>query len=784
MVSVTHGWKSPGSREGRARSRVPALALALAVAVGFASPAHAAGNFARHMTLTVGAGVVGGPHANFPLLVQVISGDLITTPGGSVQSASGYDIVFRGEDAATCGGPATCMLDHEIEEYNGGAGILIAWVRVPSLAAGRVIHLYYGNPQITSPTSAAGAVFDANYVGVWHLYQTDTGGWNNTRDSSRYANHGTGGDSEAPAMTTRTNGKIGFGQNFGNADLTYDFIDAGEDASLHVTGNQITLEAWLRHSIVPNTAHGCANPPHVPNCPAVPSVGNPYGIINHKGYDDGYRLFLMGDPFQCPNPNGGAGGLTAPCLGFSVPGVRDTLYSSQYGSPATDPLTSGTWHHAAATYDGTEMKMYVDGQPLLAIGSNHGSHELKNGTCAPGDCGSVGVAGTTVTFDTPLPASVGAGHVLTFDARAGGNVENFLILSKPTATTVTVSPAAALNHIMATGSYRITSPFKSGNISPSMAEQAVWIGHADQPQNVGWSSEWEGDLDEVRVSNVARSASWLQTQYNNQNDPATFCSGRGPVVRRGAAADVHHRLPLDRHERRRHLLDRHGLCRAGRDGRELRRRRQPAGQRRPGRPARLHGRSGRDAVHPLARLGHAGDRPDPGGLRPRRPGLHDQARLQHPVRLGDGSSAEPGQRQQRAVGVAYNDGPFTAGFTFSGTVTDPVHNIVLTANTPARTRGTPGSGVVLDNGALASAAIYVWDDGRDHRALRDHGRRPVRGARDRHPRHRGEPGRGAQLPDPRHPGRRDPHLQCEQQSSRSTTTSSTTPRPGFASSGT
>jgi hypothetical protein len=34
----------------------------------------------------------------------------------------------------------------------------------------------------------------------------------------------------------------------------------------------------------------------------------------------------------------------------------------------------------------------------------------------------------------------------------------------------------------------------------------------------------DGLIDEVRISNVARSAAWIQTEYNNQNSPATFYS--------------------------------------------------------------------------------------------------------------------------------------------------------------------------------------------------------------------------------------------------------------------
>ena len=35
---------------------------------------------------------------------------------------------------------------------------------------------------------------------------------------------------------------------------------------------------------------------------------------------------------------------------------------------------------------------------------------------------------------------------------------------------------------------------------------------------------WNGSLDEVRVSNTARSADWISTEYNNQSNPSTFYS--------------------------------------------------------------------------------------------------------------------------------------------------------------------------------------------------------------------------------------------------------------------
>jgi hypothetical protein len=38
------------------------------------------------------------------------------------------------------------------------------------------------------------------------------------------------------------------------------------------------------------------------------------------------------------------------------------------------------------------------------------------------------------------------------------------------------------------------------------------------------SQRWlNGVLDEARVSNIARSADWIKTEYNNQQSPASFC---------------------------------------------------------------------------------------------------------------------------------------------------------------------------------------------------------------------------------------------------------------------
>jgi hypothetical protein len=144
--------------------------------------------FDYRRSITIDGDKVGGSSGyldNFPMLVK-LSGDwLKTAPTGDIQNANGYDIIFRGLDATACDGAAPCGLSHEIEDYDGVNGELIAWVRVPKLSAENgdppptqedtVIYMYYGNTCTTAsddPQDAAG-VWSNNYKGVWHLKEDE-----------------------------------------------------------------------------------------------------------------------------------------------------------------------------------------------------------------------------------------------------------------------------------------------------------------------------------------------------------------------------------------------------------------------------------------------------------------------------------------------------------------------------------------------------------------------------------------------------------------------------------
>ncbi|MFX1272710.1 MAG: LamG-like jellyroll fold domain-containing protein, partial [Promethearchaeota archaeon] len=342
--------------------------------------------YSHRKYLTISHENVATDLVNFPVLVDIYDADLRTDV-----RADGRDIAFAiGEET----------LAHEIElfdqTFNSTHAHLAAWVKVPLLSGSSdtAISMYYGNP-IAPIVYDSGPVWDSGYLGVWHLAESGTGALDEYTDSSQYKHHGQGGEGQATYVPTQVSGKIGFGQDFNNLDGNYDLIDCGDSPLWNIDGYQLTLEAWVQHDITPNT--------HI------------YGIMNHKGWYNGYSLFIN------------EGGVSTLKPVFNVQGETHQLVGA-------NDVMGGSWHHIVATYDGSLMRIYVDG------------------------------------------------------------VQDPNVLQKTDA------------------------------ILPSTAEQGFWIGHGDQPKDVVWSAEYEGQIDEVRISDVARPAGWIETQFKNQNDPSSFFS--------------------------------------------------------------------------------------------------------------------------------------------------------------------------------------------------------------------------------------------------------------------
>ena len=115
-------------------------------------------------------------------------------------------------------------------------------------------------------------------------------------------------------------------------DGTDDRLDCGNGSSLQITGNKITLEAWI----------------NVNEFKSQPFAGSV--IVKDQGSNSsGYMI-------RC----GGNG-----IINFNI--GNGTWH--EINSPANS-IQLNSWHHVAATYDGTSMKIYVDGE--LVVQSNIG----------------------------------------------------------------------------------------------------------------------------------------------------------------------------------------------------------------------------------------------------------------------------------------------------------------------------------------------------------------------------------------------------------------------------
>ena len=159
------------------------------------------------------------PASGFPVLIS-LSGDWLKTTAvdpvnGRIENANGYDIVFRESDGQT-------ELDHEIEDYDGTAGTLVAWVRIDSLSksADTTIYMYYGNACIDFATQDPDNLWDANFKGVWHL--KEAGG---IYDDSAGSNDGTQNGNVFAA------GKMAGGQLFDGDNDYVDLPDGSHDFS-------------------------------------------------------------------------------------------------------------------------------------------------------------------------------------------------------------------------------------------------------------------------------------------------------------------------------------------------------------------------------------------------------------------------------------------------------------------------------------------------------------------------------------------------------------------------
>lgn len=261
---------------------------------------------------------------SFPVLISSTFADLATTSnGGQVTSSNGYDIVFSSDS-----GGAT-QLAFERESYSVTTGAVIFWVNVPILShtADTIIYLFYANPLVMTDQSNSAAVWDSNYVGVWHV---PNGSTLSAADSSSNENNGTINGQSGNNMAVA--GEIDGAATFDGSTQT---ITHSDNSSLRLAGSR-TLSAWVKLN-------------------SLPSSGNEYAIVSKESESNGSGItnYLL----SYTNFNG-------------VSGWSDSLNDGTNQSFATYTTTpsTGVWYHVAGVWNASSgiESVYVNGAQQAA----------------------------------------------------------------------------------------------------------------------------------------------------------------------------------------------------------------------------------------------------------------------------------------------------------------------------------------------------------------------------------------------------------------------------------
>jgi len=194
---------------------------------------------------------------------------------------------------------AGAALDYEIERWDP-AGTSTVWVRIPTIAADTTteVTMFYGNPEAVDGQTPA-AVWDADYLGVWHLVD----GHDSTATSTS-SNHG----------ATPTTGQVGPALAFSGAGQ---YVDTGTTSYLP----QWTLETWVNPASAAMATGAAGVVSGFPN----------YMIL----WSCNGATFCRTAMYNSSNPP------TTHIASFSIP--------------------VGSWSHLVARYDGEAIETYVGG---------------------------------------------------------------------------------------------------------------------------------------------------------------------------------------------------------------------------------------------------------------------------------------------------------------------------------------------------------------------------------------------------------------------------------------
>ena len=269
------------------------------------------GNYQFHRSITIDHTKV--PNTNQSDFRVLFSGTFTYLKtvgnGGNVENGNGFDIIFSSNEAGTS------QLDHEIERYNASTGEFVAWVKVPSVltATDTVFYIHYGNTSVSTSQENKHGVHSNNFQLAVHLPNGTT---LNASDSTSNNTTPTIG-STVTAAAGQIDGAANFPQTGDGNRISWP-----DSAALSPT-TAITVSLWFKRGglggtqVLVNKGDGAGN------------SDSSYEVIFNSSDELRFEI------------NDGSGWRTAQ----SPDAISETT----------------TWHMMHGTFDGSNVKIYVDG---------------------------------------------------------------------------------------------------------------------------------------------------------------------------------------------------------------------------------------------------------------------------------------------------------------------------------------------------------------------------------------------------------------------------------------
>ena len=242
---------------------------------------------------------------NFPVVVTGTYLYLRTLAnGGNVTSASGFDIFFS--STSNCGS----ILKFQRAFWSGSTGVVEFWIKIATVShtVDTVFYLCYGSPTVTTDQSDPTNVWTNGFISVYHMGDGTT---LSGSDSTANALNGT-----VDVGATATAGQMDGGGSFtGNSDSK---ITVGTSATFNVAN--ITVSCWMKTSDVTGADRNMIDRDDA-------GANRVFQFRKSSTQKLNFIPFVSG-------ANSITGGTT---------------------------INTGAWFYVAGTYDGSNVRIYVNG---------------------------------------------------------------------------------------------------------------------------------------------------------------------------------------------------------------------------------------------------------------------------------------------------------------------------------------------------------------------------------------------------------------------------------------